>query len=252
MFKRILVANRGEIALRVIRACRELEIASVAVYSDADRHALHVRAADEAVYLGPTKPSESYLNVERILEVTRRTGCDAIHPGYGFLAENAPFACAVAERQCTFIGPSATAMERMGAKLSARAIARKTGVPVVPGTLEPVRSAAEVLEIAKKIGYPIVIKASAGGGGKGLKVATTSTQVEVAYSLAAKEAAAYFADSTVYVERYLANPKHIEVQVLGDKHGATVHLGERDCSMQRRHQKLVEETPASILSLIHI
>ncbi len=246
MFKRVLVANRGEIALRVIRACRELGIASVAVYSDADRQALHVNAADEAIHLGPAPPLESYLNVERILEVAAQTGCDAIHPGYGFLAENAAFARAVLQRQLTFIGPSPAAMERMGDKLSARLVAQKAGVPVVPGTTQPVGAVSEVLAVANEIGYPVAIKASAGGGGKGLKVAASPAEVEAAVSLASKEALAYFADGTLYVERYLESPKHVEVQVLGDKHGAAVHLGERDCSLQRRHQKLVEETPASI------
>lgn len=246
MFKRILIANRGEIALRVIRACRELGISPVAVYSDADRDSLPVGAADEAMHLGPTQPSQSYLNIERILDVAVRTGCDAIHPGYGFLAENATFARAVAERGLTFIGPSPSAMERMGDKLSARTVAVEAGVPVVPGSSEPARSVAAALEIAKSLGYPIAVKASAGGGGKGLKVASSAAEVEAAVSLAAKEAAAYFSDATVYVERYLKNPKHVEVQVLGDKHGGAVHLGERDCSLQRRHQKLVEETPALI------
>ncbi len=246
VFKRVLIANRGEIALRVIRACRELGIASVAVYSDADRHALHVKAADEAIHLGEAAPSQSYLNVERILEVAARTNCDAIHPGYGFLAENAAFARAVAQRGLTFIGPSPSAMKRMGDKLAARTVAKEAGVPIVPGTTQPVRSVNEVLAIAKSIGFPIAVKASAGGGGKGLKVAASPAEVEAAVSLASKEASAYFADDTVYVERYLKSPKHVEVQVLGDKHRAAVQLGERDCSMQRRHQKLIEETPASI------
>ncbi|HXW50616.1 MAG TPA: acetyl-CoA carboxylase biotin carboxylase subunit [Candidatus Acidoferrales bacterium] len=246
MFKRILVANRGEIALRVIRACRELGIGVVTVYSDADRDALHVREADEAIHLGPTPPAQSYLNVERILDAARQSSCDAIHPGYGFLAENSGFARATAERGLTFIGPSPAAMERMGDKLSARAVAVQAGVPVVPGTHGAAASAKSVLEAAERLGYPIAIKASAGGGGKGLRVAASPAEVETALSLASKEAAAYFADGTVYVERYLPHPKHVEVQVLGDRHGGAVHFGERDCSMQRRHQKLVEETPATI------
>ena len=246
VFEKVLVANRGEIALRIIRACRELGVATVAVYSDADRDALHVRAADEAVHLGPTQPSLSYLNVERILEVGARAHCDAIHPGYGFLAENAAFARACQMRGLAFIGPSPAAMEKMGSKLAARRNAMQAGVPVVPGTMEPVRTAAEVRKLANEFGYPIAIKASAGGGGKGLKVAASEADVDRAISLAAKEASAYFADPTLYVERYLPNPKHIEVQVLGDKRGTVVHLGERDCSLQRRHQKLVEETPAHI------
>ncbi len=246
MFRKILVANRGEIALRVIRACRELDIATVAVYSDADRQSLHAGAADEAVHLGPTQPARSYLDVERILEVARRTGCDAIHPGYGFLAESAAFARACQDAGITFIGPSPAAMDAMGGKLAARANARNAGVPVVPGSVEPVTTAAQVRTLAQRLGYPIAVKASAGGGGKGLKVAQSDDQVDSAISLAAAEAGAYFGDATLYVERYLASPKHIEIQVLGDKHGAAVHLGERDCSLQRRHQKLVEETPAHI------
>ncbi|HEV2037213.1 MAG TPA: acetyl-CoA carboxylase biotin carboxylase subunit, partial [Candidatus Eremiobacteraceae bacterium] len=245
-FKRMLVANRGEIALRVIRACRELGIATVAIYSDADRNALHVSAADEAVHVGPTPPSQSYLNVQRILDVAKQTGSDVIHPGYGFLAENAGFARACQAAGVVFVGPSAQAMETMGGKLAARANAQKAGVPVVPGTLEPVSTPAQVRVLAEQFGYPIAIKASAGGGGKGLKIARSAADVDRAMSLAAKEAAAYFADATVYVERYLQSPKHVEIQVLGDKAGNVVHLGERDCSLQRRHQKLVEETPANI------
>ncbi len=246
MFKRVLIANRGEIALRVIRACRELDVATVAVYSDADRDSLHADAADEAVHLGPTQPAASYLNIERILDVATRTGCDAIHPGYGFLAESAAFVRACSAAGITFIGPSAKAMEQMGGKLAARANARNAGVPVVPGSQAAVVTAAQVRAIGHDLGYPIAIKASAGGGGKGLKVAGGPDQVESAISLAAAEAGAYFGDATLYVERYLESPKHIEIQVLGDKHGTVVHLGERDCSLQRRHQKLVEETPAHI------
>ena len=246
VFEKILVANRGEIALRIIRACRELGVATVAVYSDADRDALHVRAADEAVHIGPTQPSQSYLNAERILNVANHTRCDAVHPGYGFLAENANFARACQTQGIVFIGPSPDAMEKMGSKLAARQNALKAGVPVVPGTTEPVRTAVEVRTLAREFGYPIAVKASAGGGGKGLKVAASEAEVDRAVSLAAKEATAYFADPTLYVERYLPNPKHVEIQVLGDKAGNIVHLGERDCSLQRRHQKLVEETPALI------
>jgi len=246
VFKRVLVANRGEIALRIIRACRELGVGVVAVYSDADRDALHVRSADEAIHLGPTSPTQSYLNIERVLEAARRSKCDAVHPGYGFLAENATFARAVVDAGLTFIGPSPVPMERMGDKLSARKVAVQAGVPVVPGTASAAISAQAALDAAATLGYPIAIKASAGGGGKGLKVASSPAEVEAALSLASKEASAYFADGTVYVERYLPNPKHVEIQVLGDQHGGAVHLGERDCSMQRRHQKLVEETPASI------
>ena len=246
VFEKILVANRGEIAVRIIRACRELGVATVAVYSVADRDALHVRAADEAVHIGPTAPSLSYLNVERLLDVGKRARCDAVHPGYGFLAENAAFARACQQREMVFIGPSPDAMEKMGSKLAARRHALDAGIPVVPGTTQAVQTAAEVRMLARDFGYPVAIKASAGGGGKGLKVAASDEEVDRAVSLAAKEAAAYFADPTLYVERYLPNPKHVEVQVLGDKFGNIVHLGERDCSLQRRHQKLVEETPAQI------
>jgi acetyl-CoA/propionyl-CoA carboxylase, biotin carboxylase, biotin carboxyl carrier protein len=248
VFKKVLVANRGEIAVRVIRACRELCVPTLAIYSDADRDALHVSLADEAVHIGPTQPAQSYLNIKRIIGAAQEADCDAIHPGYGFLAENAGFAQACEESRITFIGPSPRAMEQMGDKLAARANAQKAGVPVVPGTLEPVRGAARVRELAETFGYPIAIKASAGGGGKGLKVARSAAEVDAAVSLASKEAAAYFADDRLYVERYLANPKHIEVQVMGDRHGHVVHLGERDCSLQRRHQKLVEEAPARIPS----
>jgi acetyl-CoA/propionyl-CoA carboxylase, biotin carboxylase, biotin carboxyl carrier protein len=245
-FKKILVANRGEIALRVIRACRELSVPVVAVYSDVDRESRHVEAADEAYRLGPAAPAQSYLNVERILEVARLSGCDAIHPGYGFLAENAGFARRCAAEGVMFIGPSPDVIDAMGGKIAARAAARKAGMPVVPGTDHAVASAAEIRAFAERFGYPIAIKASAGGGGKGLKIARSDKDVGEALDLAAKEAAAYFKDATVYVERYLAAPQHIEVQILGDKQGGVVHCGERECSMQRRHQKLVEETPANI------
>jgi acetyl-CoA/propionyl-CoA carboxylase, biotin carboxylase, biotin carboxyl carrier protein len=245
-FRKILVANRGEIALRVIRACRELGIAAVAVYSDADREAPHVAAADEAYRLGPAPPTRSYLNVERLLEVAAQAGCDALHPGYGFLAENASFARSCAQASVAFIGPSPNAIEAMGGKISARVAAKAAGVPVVPGTTAAVRSADEARSAAKTFGYPVAIKAAAGGGGKGLKIAHSEAEVPQAMELAAREALAYFKEGTLYVEKYLARPKHVEVQVLADRHGNVVHLGERDCSMQRRHQKLVEETPASI------
>lgn len=246
MFKKILVANRGEIALRVIRACRELGIAAVAVYSDADREALHVKAANEAYRVGPPPAAQSYLDVDRLMQVAASAKCDAVHPGYGFLAENAAFARRCTAEGLTFIGPSARAIDAMGDKIRARGAARKAKVPVVPGTLEPVRDAAAVRALGKKFGYPIVVKAAAGGGGKGLKVALRPQDVDQAVALASKEASTYFKDGTLYVEKYLARPKHVEVQILADKHGRVVHLGERDCSMQRRHQKLVEETPACI------
>jgi acetyl-CoA/propionyl-CoA carboxylase biotin carboxyl carrier protein len=250
VFKKILIANRGEIALRVIRACRELGIATVAVYSDADRSAAHVGAADEAFHIGPAPASQSYLNVDVLLETAARSGCDAVHPGYGFMAENAAFARRCEKAGVAFIGPSPDAIDRMGNKIAARSVAHAAGVPVVPGTIEPVSGPDAVRDWAEHVGYPIAIKAAAGGGGKGLKIARTPDEVDAAVSVAAKEAAAYFKDDTLYVERYLERPKHVEVQVLGDKHGHIVHLGERDCSMQRRHQKLVEETPARILPTV--
>jgi acetyl-CoA/propionyl-CoA carboxylase biotin carboxyl carrier protein len=250
VFKKVLIANRGEIALRVIRACRELGIASVAVYSDADRSAMHVGAADEAFRIGPAPASHSYLNTDVLLETATKSGCDAVHPGYGFMAENAAFARSCEKAGVTFIGPSPDAIDRMGNKIAARSVAHAAGVPVVPGTIEPVTGPDAVRDWAEHVGYPIAIKAAAGGGGKGLKIARTPDEVDAAVSVAAKEAAAYFKDDTLYVERYLERPKHVEVQVLGDKHGHIVHLGERDCSMQRRHQKLVEETPARILPTV--
>jgi acetyl-CoA/propionyl-CoA carboxylase biotin carboxyl carrier protein len=250
VFKKVLIANRGEIAMRVIRACRELGVATVAVYSDADRSAAHVGAADEAFRIGPAPASQSYLNVDVLLEAAARSGCDAVHPGYGFMAENAAFARRCEKGGVTFIGPSPDAIDRMGNKIAARSVAHAAGVPVVPGTIEPVTGPDAVRDWAEHVGYPIAIKAAAGGGGKGLKIARTPDEVDAAVSIAAKEAAAYFKDDTLYVERYLERPKHVEVQVLGDKHGHIVHLGERDCSMQRRHQKLVEETPARILPTV--
>ena len=246
MFDKVLIANRGEIALRVIRACKELGIATVAVYSDVDRDAAHVTAADEAYRIGPPPAAQSYLDFDAIVEAARRSGADAVHPGYGFLAENAAFARRCDNDKLTFIGPSARLIEMMGDKVAARNAARKAGMPIVPGTTEPVRTPEDAKRLAKTIGYPLAIKAAAGGGGKGLKVAHDAAEVDQAFSLAAKEAATYFKDGTVYLERYLARPKHVEVQILGDRHGNAVHVGERDCSLQRRHQKLVEETPAVI------
>ncbi|HEY5095760.1 MAG TPA: biotin carboxylase N-terminal domain-containing protein, partial [Candidatus Eremiobacteraceae bacterium] len=250
MFKKVLIANRGEIALRVIRACRELGVPSVAVYSDADRNAVHAAAADESYRIGPAPASQSYLDIDVLLETAARAGCDAIHPGYGFLAENAGFARRCEKAGLAFIGPSPDAIDRMGNKIAARAVAHAAGLPVVPGTIEPVTGPDAVRDWAEHVGYPIAIKAAAGGGGKGLKVAHSPDEVDAAVSVAAKEAAAYFKDDTLYVERYLERPKHVEVQVLGDKHGHVVQLGERDCSMQRRHQKLVEETPARIFPTV--
>ena len=243
-FTKILVANRGEIAVRVMRTLRELRIGVVAVYSEADRSALHVARADDAYLLGPGPASESYLRGERIVDAARRAGAEAIHPGYGFLAESAAFAREVEAAGLVWIGPPADAIEAMGTKIGARERMRAAGVPVVPGTTVPATSAGDVLAAAEEVGYPIAVKASAGGGGKGLRVARTPDEVARAYETAVREGEAYFADSTVYVERYLDDPRHVEVQILADAHGNVVHLGERDCTIQRRHQKLVEETPS--------
>ena len=245
MFNKILIANRGEIAIRVIRACKELGIPTVAVYSEIDRDALHVKAADEAYLLGPGPAAESYLNVDRILEVIRESGADAVHPGYGFLAENADFARRLEEEGVTFIGPPASAIEAMGSKTSARELMEKAGVPIVPGTTETVETLEEAAKIAEKeIGYPVAVKATGGGGGKGFRVALTPEELPEAFEGASREGEKFFSDGRVYLERYLPDPRHVEVQILADRHGNTIHLGERDCSIQRRHQKLIEESPA--------
>ncbi|MFL5907401.1 MAG: acetyl-CoA carboxylase biotin carboxylase subunit [Solirubrobacterales bacterium] len=243
MFEKVLIANRGEIAIRVARTLKEMGIGSVAVYSEIERDAPHVREADEAYLLGPATPAESYLNVEKILEVASNAGAEAIHPGYGFLAENAPFAAACEKAKITFIGPPAKAIEAMGSKTEARQIMQKAGVPIVPGATEPVENAEEAKRQAKEIGYPIACKAAGGGGGKGFRVAKSAKELEEAFEGASREGEKFFSDPTVYLERYLEDPRHVEVQVLADAKGNVIHLGERDCSIQRRHQKLIEESP---------
>src|SRR5438067_2295716 len=245
MFEKVLVANRGEIAVRVVRALDELGVASVAVYSELDRDAPHVARAGEAYNLGDGPAAENYLNVEKILDVARRSGAEAIHPGYGFLAENAPFAEACEQAGVVFIGPPASAIEAMGSKTRARELMQAAGVPIVPGTTEPVATVADALKIIKKqIGFPVAVKAAGGGGGKGFRVALAEEELEAAFEGASREGEKFFSDPTVYLERYLPDPRHVEVQVLADRHGNVIHLGERVCSIQRRHQKLIEESPA--------
>jgi acetyl-CoA/propionyl-CoA carboxylase biotin carboxyl carrier protein len=246
LFSKILIANRGEIAVRIIRTAREMGIATVAVYSEADRAALHVALADEAYEIGPAPASQSYLNGDRLIECARKACAEAVHPGYGFLAENAAFATSVVAAGLTWIGPHAGAIDAMGDKLRARQAMRGANVPSVPGGLEPIADVAGARAAAEKYGLPLALKAAAGGGGKGLRVARSMDEVASAFESARREAKAYFKDDTIYAEHYLENPKHVELQVLADKHGNVVHVGERDCSLQRRHQKVWEETPAHI------
>lgn len=247
-FSKILIANRGEIALRVIRACQELGIRTVAVYSEADARAPHVREADEAVCVGPAPSSQSYLVGERLIEVAKRTGAEAIHPGYGFLSERAWFARAVREAGLVFIGPPAEAIEAMGSKTAARQLAISAGVPVVPGTTEALRDADEALSIADSFGFPVLLKAAAGGGGKGMRIVRNREEMADALASARREAQNAFGDDAVYVEKYIEGPRHVEIQVLADGHGNVVHLGERECSVQRRHQKMIEEAPSVAVS----
>ena len=248
MFQKILIANRGEIAVRIIRACREMGIKTVAVYSEADRDALHAQLADEAVCIGPAAASESYLNMERILSATIATKAEAIHPGFGFLSENSKFVEMCEKCNVTFIGPSAAVINKMGNKSEARRTMMEAGVPVVPGTKEPVYTVEEALKEAEKIGFPIMIKASSGGGGKGMRISESRDDFEENFSTAQRESVNAFADNTMYLERYVGRPRHIEVQIIGDRFGQVVQLGERDCSIQRRHQKMIEESPSCAIT----
>lgn len=244
MFKKVLIANRGEISIRITRACRELGITSVAVFSDADRDSLHVLLADEAYNIGPAPSKESYLNINKIIEVAKSAGVDAIHPGYGFLSENTNFAKACKDNGIVFIGPTIANIEAMGDKLSAKALMKKAKVPTVPGSDGSVDNVEEAKKVSAQIGFPIMIKASAGGGGKGMRVVRKESEVESAFRACQSEGLNYFADKTVYIEKFINDPKHIEIQVFGDTHGNVVHLFERECSVQRRHQKLIEEAPS--------
>jgi acetyl-CoA carboxylase, biotin carboxylase subunit len=248
MFKKVLIANRGEIAVRVARGCREMGISPVAVYSDADRASLHVRVADEAIHIGPAPSAESYLRADKIIDAALRSGAEAIHPGYGFLSENADFAEAVEQAGLILIGPPASAMRMMGSKTEARRAAQAAGAPVVPGTVSPLASGEEAERVAGEIGYPVMLKAAAGGGGKGMRLVRSRGEVRSAFELAQSEAAASFKDPSVYIEKFIERPRHIEIQLMADRFGQVVYLGERECSLQRRHQKVVEECPSPIMT----
>lgn len=247
MLKKVLIANRGEIAVRIIRACRELGISTVAVYSEADKNALHTRLADEAVCIGPAKSAQSYLNIKNILQAACGTGADSIHPGFGFLSENANFAKMCEESNIKFIGPSYQVIGLMGNKSNAKELMKKAKVPVVPGSDGSVKNLDEATEIATKIGYPIMIKAASGGGGKGIRLVNSPDELEEAYEIVKQEAMVSFNDNEIYIEKFIENPRHVEIQVLADEYGNCIHLGERDCSVQRRNQKVLEESPSTVL-----
>jgi acetyl-CoA carboxylase biotin carboxylase subunit len=249
MFKKLLIANRGEIAVRVARACREMGISPVAVYSDADRASLHVRVADQAIHIGPSPSNESYLVIDKIIDAAKKSGAEAIHPGYGFLSENAEFAEAVERSGLVLVGPPASAMKLMGSKTSARRTAQAAGAPVVPGTVSPLTSVEEAERVAGEVGYPVMLKAALGGGGKGMRLVRSRDEIASAFSLASSEAASSFNDASVYIEKYIDSPRHIEIQLLGDRFGNIVYLGERECSLQRRHQKVLEECPSPIVDV---
>src|SRR5437867_3887472 len=244
MFRKILIANRGEIAVRIIRACREMGISPIAVFSEPDRASLHVRMADEAYRLGPAPASESYLAIDRVLDAARKSGAEAIHPGYGFLAENPLFAQACEDSGIALIGPSAASMRLMGNKTEARSLLLISGVPIVPGSLGPLRSVEHAFEEARRIGFPLMLKAAAGGGGKGMRLVEEEKRLATAFEAASSEALRAFDNPSVYIEKYIARPRHIEIQVLADRHGNVISLGERECSIQRRHQKVLEESPS--------
>jgi acetyl-CoA carboxylase, biotin carboxylase subunit len=248
MFKKILIANRGEIAVRILRACRELGIQSAVVFSEADRKSLHVRLADEAYFIGPAPSRESYLRIDKLMDVARRAGCDALHPGYGFLAENAALPRACSDAGLTFIGPSAESMEALGSKTAGRQLARRSDVPTVPGTNDPFEKIEDAHALAQSMGYPVLLKAVAGGGGKGMRVVAKDGEFAAAFRDAGSEAANAFGDGRLYLEKYLEKPRHVEVQILADAHGRVVSLGERECSVQRRHQKVIEEAPSPIVT----
>ncbi len=248
MFKKILIANRSEIAVRIIRACHEMNIEAVAVYSDADRNALHVRMADEAYYLGMPQPSESYLHMDKIIAIARSCSADALHPGYGFLAENTAFAKRISDSGITFIGPSPESVKAMGDKIRARRLAKSAGVTIVPGTIDPLPDVGAAKKAAREIGYPVMIKAVSGGGGKGMRLVEEESHMASAFERASSEALSAFGDGSLYLEKLIRNPRHIEFQILGDRHGNLIHLNERDCSIQRKHQKLIEESPSPVMT----
>ena len=244
---KILIANRGEIAVRIIRACKEMNIKTVAIYSEVDKDALHTRLADEAVCIGPAISSKSYLNIKNIIEAAYLTGADSIHPGFGFLSENASFAKICEESNIKFIGPSSNVIEMLGNKSNSKALMKEAGVPVIPGSDGSIKGLKEAILIAEKIGYPIMIKAASGGGGKGIRVANNSDELEVNYNLVKQEAKNSFNDDEIYIEKFIKNPRHVEIQILADEHGNVIHLGERDCTIQRKHQKIIEETPSTVI-----
>lgn len=244
---KILIANRGEIAVRIIRACKEMNIKTVAVYSEADKNALHTRLADEAICIGPASSSKSYLNIKNIIEAAYITGSDSIHPGFGFLSENSQFAKICEESNIKFIGPKSEVIELLGNKSNAKEMMKKAGVPVIPGSDGSVKDLKQAIEISKKIGYPVMLKAAAGGGGKGIRIANNKEELEINYNIVKQEAKISFNDDEIYIEKFVKNPRHIEIQILADEHGNVVHLGERDCTIQRKHQKVIEETPSTAI-----